>query len=86
MELYLEPCECGGSFRKGGAPRCPHCNLTLSADLSVSYIEKNAPGAQMGWRWQRNWSGLYCMVVESKRVDNNFRKTSPGLSSGPKEV
>jgi len=73
MEAHLEPCECGGTFRKGASPRCPYCNQILSADLSASYIEKNAPGAKSGWRWQRNWSGYYCVVIQGKRVDNNFR-------------
>lgn len=73
MEPLLERCECGGRFRKGGAPRCPRCNLSLSAELAASYIEKNALGTEKGWRWQRTWKGLYCMVVENKRVANNWR-------------
>jgi hypothetical protein len=73
MESHLEPCECGGQFRKGSSPRCPSCNQKLSADLAGSYIEKDAAGTKNGWRWQRVWSGLYCIVVEGKRVDNNFR-------------
>lgn len=79
MEPRLEPCKCGGSFRKGGAPRCPHCGKTLSADLAASYIERNAPGSKKGWLWQKNWRGLYCMVVEGKRVDNNWLKTEGAL-------
>lgn len=77
MESYLLPCECGGSFKKGATPRCPHCNQVLSAELATVYIEANAPGAKKGWRWQRNWSGIYCIVVEEKRVMDNFRPTAP---------
>jgi hypothetical protein len=72
MEPLLKSCECGGRFKKGSAPRCPHCTERLSADSAASYVEANAPGTKKGWRWQRNWRGLYCMVVEGKRIDNNW--------------
>jgi hypothetical protein len=62
---------------KGAAPRCPHCHDTLSAEFATSYIEANAPGAKKGWRWQRNWSEMYCIVIEDKRVMDNFRLTVP---------
>ena len=78
MESHLEPCECGGIFRKGAAPRCPNCNQTLSANSAASYIENDAAGAQKGWHWQRSWSGSYCIVIQSKQVDNNFRIAIPG--------
>ena len=71
MEPYVQPCDCGGRFRRGAGPRCPRCNKPLSAELATSYIENNAPGTKKGWRWQRNWSGLYCIVVEEKKVDDN---------------
>jgi len=73
MEPYIQPCDCGGSFRKGCTPRCPQCSKPLSAELAASYIESNAPGTQKGWRWQRNWRSVYCVVIEDNRVDNNFR-------------
>jgi hypothetical protein len=73
MEPYLTPCDCGGNFKKGSKPRCPHCNNNLSAEFASSYLERNAPGTQKGWRWQRDWSGLYCIVVEDKWINNNFR-------------
>jgi hypothetical protein len=72
MEAFIEPCDCGGRFKRGSAPRCPHCNRPLSAELATSYIEFNAPGTKKGWRWQRSWSGLYCIVVEDKRINDNF--------------
>src|SRR5579863_3213712 len=73
MESYLQPCECGGRFRKGAFPRCPRCNQHLSAESATSYIEANAPGAKKGWRWQKSWSGLYCIVIENNKVENNFK-------------
>ncbi len=73
MEQYVKPCECGGGFKRGAGPRCPHCHQVLSAESAPPYIESNAPGTKKGWRWQMNWSGLYCIVIENKRVDNNFR-------------
>ncbi len=73
MEPYILPCECGGAFKAGSSPRCPHCNMPLSAGAATSYIEENAPGSKKAWRWQKNWSGLYCIVIDEKRVENNFR-------------
>ena len=73
MASDLLPCACGGTFRKGSAPRCPHCNKSLSAEFATKYLENNAPGTQKGWRWQRDWSGLYCIIIEGKRIENNFR-------------
>lgn len=70
MEPHVQPCVCGGSFSRGSAPRCPHCNKPLSTELATGYIESNAPAT---WRWQRTWSGLYCIVIEDKWIDDNFR-------------
>lgn len=72
-ESWLQPCICGGSFRHGASPRCPHCNAPLSAELATRYIEKNAPGAKRGWRWQRNWLGMYAIIIERRIVNNNWR-------------
>jgi hypothetical protein len=74
LEQYLRPCECGGAFKKGAAPRCPHCSHALSAEAATAYIETNAPGTKRGWRWQRNWHDVYCIVIDNKRVMNNFRE------------
>jgi hypothetical protein len=76
MEPCLQPCVCGGSFKRGSAPRCPHCNQSLSSEVATDYIERNAPGTEKGWRWQKNWSGVYCIVIEDNRVGNNFRSLS----------
>jgi hypothetical protein len=73
MEAYVQPCTCGGRFRRGAAPRCPHCMKALSAELATSYIENNAPGTKKGWHWQRNWSGIYCIVIEEQKIHGNFR-------------
>jgi hypothetical protein len=72
-EPFLKRCECGGRFRAGTAPRCPHCKNPLSAEIAGSYLEENAPGSATGWRWQRNWIGLYCIVVDGNRVDEPWR-------------
>src|SRR5215469_13380532 len=55
----------------------------LSAELATSYIEANAPGSEKGWRWQRSWIGMYCIVIEDKRVMDNFRPTAPSLAKYP---
>jgi hypothetical protein len=72
MEPHLKPCACGGKFTKGNNPRCPHCKHALSAELAAVYIEEQAPGAKKGWRWQRNWSNVYCVVVEKRIMKDVF--------------
>jgi hypothetical protein len=72
MEQFLKHCDCGGRFRRGAKPRCPHCRQELSAELATNYLEGNAPGTKKGWRWQKNWSALYCIVIEGNRIANNF--------------
>jgi len=80
VEPFLKPCRCGGSFRAGAAPRCPHCHRPLSAALATEYIERNAPGTKGGWTWQRSWNGLYCVVIENQMVSNSWKdeRLSPG--------
>ena len=73
LEPYVQDCECGGHFRRGSSPRCSHCKLPLSADLAAAYIEANAEGTKKGWRWQRSWSGVYCMVIDNRVVHDNFK-------------
>lgn len=80
MEPYILGCECGGKFKKGSSPRCPCCQLPLSAQLATSYIEKNAPGHVKGWNWQQNWTGIYCIVVENRSIQNNFVEAAPTVS------
>lgn len=72
-EPHLEPCNCGGTFRCNASPRCPRCLQALSPDTAARWIEANAPGTLKGWRWQRNWSDVYAIVIEGHRVCNNWR-------------
>ena len=73
IEPLLKDCECGGKFRKGASPRCPHCNSELSAVKATKYIEANAPATRDGWSWQQSWEGLYCIIVEGKCVEDNWK-------------
>ncbi|MBS1805420.1 MAG: hypothetical protein JST28_18820 [Acidobacteria bacterium] len=61
-EQLLEPCPCGGRFRKGASPRCPSCREKLSAAHAAGHIESQALGAR-GWTWQNSWSGIYCVAM-----------------------
>lgn len=73
LERHMQPCECGGAFRKGASPRCPRCGSALSPEAATAYIELNAPGTKKGWRWQRNWHDTYCIVIENRLVEDNFK-------------
>lgn len=74
LESFLLSCVCGGKFTRAAKPRCPHCNTSLSARYARKYIEANAEGTKKGWRWQMSWNGLYAIVVENKKVENNWNK------------
>ena len=63
-EPFLRPCPCGGHFRTGQSPRCPYCHEKLSPTFAAAHMEKQALGAPKGWRWQRNWTGTYCLAIE----------------------
>lgn len=63
-EPFLAPCPCGGQFRKGAIPRCPFCREKLSPTHAAEHIEAQALGAGRHWRWQNNWSGIYCVAIE----------------------
>ena len=73
IEPKLRPCKCGGAFRRSAAPRCPNCSSILSATEAATYLVANAPGTKGGWRWQRTWDGLYCIVIE-ERLSNDCWK------------
>ena len=66
VEELLLPCPALGHFRASALPRCPHCNQPLDAVRARDYIEANAPGTAKGWRWQRSWDGLYCIIIEER--------------------
>jgi len=73
-EAWLQSCACGGAFRANASPRCPKCNGKLSAQEARSWIEANAPGTAKGWHWQGGWHGLYCIVIERRSVEDNWRQ------------
>ena len=81
-EPFLKPCPCGGKFRADAEPRCPHCNLPLSARLAASYIEANAPGTAKGWRWDRRWNGVYSIIIERRAVANWWKSEGTSASEG----
>lgn len=68
LEMLLKPCPCGGTFRSSADPKCPDCARSLSPVTATSYIERNAPGTEKGWRWQQSWSGIYSIVLNEKLV------------------
>lgn len=74
-EAFLQPCECGGIFRANASPRCPHCNSELSPEVARSYLEVNAPGTPKGWRWQGTWFGVYSIVIENRRIKDNWLRS-----------
>jgi hypothetical protein len=74
LEPFLRPCTCQGRFKKGASPRCPTCKEALSAEYAAEYIERNAPGTAKGWRWQRDWNGLYCMAIENSIDSGTLRR------------
>ena len=77
-ESLLLPCECGGAFKSGASPRCPHCHKSLSAESARQWIEANAVGTAKGWRWQCSWTGLYAIVIDNNLVKDNWK---PGASN-----
>jgi hypothetical protein len=75
VEPSLVACKCGGTFRAGAGPRCPHCSEPLSAIRAADYIEPQAEGTKRGWRWQRSWTDLYCIIIEDKVVNDVWKQT-----------
>ena len=75
IEPHLVLCSCGGFFRSGASPRCPNCQQPLSPIHAADYIERQAEGAKKGWRWQRDWTGLYCIIIEDKVVNDVWKAT-----------
>jgi len=71
-EPLLQPCTCGGTFKASAAPRGPRCAEVLSAEKATAWIEEDAAGTSMGWRWQRSWRGLYCIIVDDRVVHDNW--------------
>jgi uncharacterized paraquat-inducible protein A len=73
VETHLMACHCGGFFLASSQPRCPHCEEALSAAKAATYIERQPPQSSPDWRWQMNWRGTYCIVIEAREVRNNFK-------------
>ena len=63
-EPHIADCACGGHFLSSASPRCIFCNQPLSAEHAAPHIERNSVGAGRGWRWQKNWTDVYCMALE----------------------
>lgn len=74
VESILLPCSCSGAFRSKASPRCPHCHRELSASRAADYIEAQAAGTAKGWRWQRSWDGVYCIIIENRVTRDNWKK------------
>jgi hypothetical protein len=75
VEPHLARCQCGGSFRVGASPRCPACRQPLSPVHAADYIERQAEGTKKGWRWQRAWTGLYCIIIDDRVVHDIWKTT-----------
>ncbi len=73
IENYLSPSPLGGLFRSGASPRCPSCNQPMDPEKAADYIERDAPGTAKGWRWQRSWNGVYCIVINDMVVHDNWK-------------
>ncbi len=73
LEPFLLSCDCGGRFTRIAKPKCPQCNSYLSTRHAKKYIEANSKGAKKGWHWQMSWNGLYAIVVENRKVENNWK-------------
>lgn len=68
IESSVPACECGGKFRGSASPRCPVCKHELNAEEAAKWIEHSAPANRWRrtWAWQRNWRGLYAIVIEDR--------------------
>ncbi|MHA1211129.1 MAG: hypothetical protein ACTSSH_01595, partial [Candidatus Heimdallarchaeota archaeon] len=62
-EQLIDDCECGGKFQFEAKPRCPHCLEELSAVEATKYLDKKTADSKVKWRWQQNWSGIYCILI-----------------------
>jgi hypothetical protein len=73
-EKLLAPCRCGASFTARASPRCPHCHEELSPVAAATWIEANDRARTKVTnnvpRWQRNWHGLYAIVINGRVVKN----------------
>lgn len=77
-EDRLLPCPCGSRFRGNASPRCPECRGELSPVAAAAWIERDAPGTRVGWRWQRSWQGTYAIVIADRIVRDPWRVPDGG--------
>lgn len=82
IEALLTPSPLGGTFKSGESPKCPHCLSPLDPVLAAEYIERDAPGTQKGWRWDRCWNGIYCIIIDDLVVRDNW-KPNKSVESTP---
>lgn len=83
-EAYLTPAPDGGLFLASASPRCPNCNQILDPIKAAKYIEADAEGTKAGWRWQRNWDSVYCIIIEDRIANDPYKnETEQGGSANP---
>ena len=80
LEKFIDPCECGGKFTHNASPRCPHCKQKLSAIEANKYIESDNPNKKEAWLWQNNWTGLYAMIIDDNKINDNWKLYPPKLT------
>ncbi len=73
LEGYLKKCSCGGSFKRNASPRCPHCRQELDPVEVNKFIYNDVRPEYKGkFLWQNNWNGIYAIVIENNKIDNNW--------------
>ena len=70
-EPFLPACNCGGAYRHGALPRCPHCNAEIGRDEIIAmlnyYYEKE--------EWSAATSKAGCLqncVIINERIQRLF--------------
>ena len=79
LEKYIEKCSCGGNFKCGTSPRCPHCKQILSPIEANKYIKSDPPNKE-GWHWQNNWTDTYAIVIGNNKINDNWKLYPPKLT------
>jgi hypothetical protein len=75
-ESFMRPCKCVGRFRSSAFPRCVFCREPHSAEHAAPHIERNSLGAGRGWRWQKNWTEVYCLAIEDPERPGSLRQVA----------
>ncbi len=79
LEPFIEKCSCGGNFKHDASPRCVHCKQTLSPIEANKYIKSDPPDKE-GWYWQNNWTGIYAIIIDDNKVNDNWKLYPPKLT------